>query len=81
MAKPATYDGYSDRYTVECERVLVTLLRGNPQSLIATVAEQFGASRCIRPSRRFAVWHMPSIYPLARFTAPCGAVLVVGEVE
>jgi len=28
MAKPATFDGYSDRYTVECERVLVTLLRG-----------------------------------------------------
>ncbi|MGE4243788.1 antitoxin [Ramlibacter sp.] len=28
MAKPATLDGYSDKYTVECERVLVTLLRG-----------------------------------------------------
>lgn len=28
MAKPATPDGYSDRYTVDCERVLVTLLRG-----------------------------------------------------
>ena len=28
MAKPATFDGYSDQYTVECERVLVTLLRG-----------------------------------------------------
>ena len=28
MAKPATYDGYSDQYTVDCERVLVTLLRG-----------------------------------------------------
>ena len=28
MAKPATFDGYSDRYTVDCERVLVTLLRG-----------------------------------------------------
>jgi hypothetical protein len=28
MAKPATLDGYSDQYTVECERVLVTLLRG-----------------------------------------------------
>ena len=27
MAKPATFDGYSDRYTVDCERVLVTLLR------------------------------------------------------
>ena len=59
----------------------IVFLWRNPQSLIATVAEQFGASRCIRPSRRFAVWHMPSIYPLARFTAPCGAVLVVGEVE
>ncbi len=28
MAKPATFDGYGDRYTVDCERVLVTLLRG-----------------------------------------------------
>lgn len=28
MAKPATLDGYSDKYTDECERVLVTLLRG-----------------------------------------------------
>ncbi|HQU79942.1 MAG TPA: antitoxin [Azonexus sp.] len=28
MAKPATLDGYSDRYTLDCERVLVTLLRG-----------------------------------------------------
>ena len=28
MAKPATLDGYHDRYTVDCERVLVTLLRG-----------------------------------------------------
>lgn len=28
MAKPPTLDGYSDEYTVECERVLVTLLRG-----------------------------------------------------
>jgi hypothetical protein len=28
MAKPATFDGYSDQYTVDCERVLVTLLRG-----------------------------------------------------
>jgi hypothetical protein len=28
MAKPATYDGYSDQYTLDCERVLVTLLRG-----------------------------------------------------
>lgn len=28
MAKPATFDGYSDEYTVDCERVLVTLLRG-----------------------------------------------------
>ncbi|MYA87939.1 MAG: antitoxin [Boseongicola sp. SB0662_bin_57] len=28
MAKPATYEGYSDEYTAECERVLVTLLRG-----------------------------------------------------
>ena len=27
MAKPATLDGYSDQYTVDCERVLVTLLR------------------------------------------------------
>lgn len=28
MAKPATLNGYSDQYTFECERVLVTLLRG-----------------------------------------------------
>lgn len=28
MAKPATLDGYSDQYTQDCERVLVTLLRG-----------------------------------------------------
>jgi hypothetical protein len=28
MAKPTTLDGYSDQYTVDCERVLVTLLRG-----------------------------------------------------
>jgi hypothetical protein len=26
--KPATFDGYSDPYTEDCERVLVTLLRG-----------------------------------------------------
>jgi hypothetical protein len=28
MIKPATLDGYSDELTVDCERVLVTLLRG-----------------------------------------------------
>jgi hypothetical protein len=28
MAKPSTLAGYSDQYTVDCERVLVTLLRG-----------------------------------------------------
>ncbi|MDA8349960.1 MAG: antitoxin [Pseudomonadota bacterium] len=28
MAKPATLEGYSDEYTRDCERVLVTLLRG-----------------------------------------------------
>lgn len=28
MSKPATLDAYSDRYTLDCERVLVTLLRG-----------------------------------------------------
>lgn len=28
MPKPVTFDGYSDQYTVDCERVLVTLLRG-----------------------------------------------------
>ena len=28
MAKPATFDGYTDQYTVDCERILVTLLRG-----------------------------------------------------
>ncbi len=28
MVKPATIDGYADQYTINCERVLVTLLRG-----------------------------------------------------
>lgn len=28
MVKPATRDGYTDAYTIDCERVLVTLLRG-----------------------------------------------------
>jgi hypothetical protein len=28
MAKPATLDGYSDQYTVDCERVLVTCCVG-----------------------------------------------------
>ena len=28
MPKPATLDGYTDRHTTDCERVLVTLLRG-----------------------------------------------------
>jgi len=28
MIKPATLDGYSDQYTIDCERLLVTLLRG-----------------------------------------------------
>ncbi len=28
MAKPATLDGYSDQHTLDCERLLLTLLRG-----------------------------------------------------
>lgn len=28
MIKPNTFVGYSDRYTLDCERVLVTLLSG-----------------------------------------------------
>ena len=28
MAKPATLQGYTSEYTLDCERVLVTLLRG-----------------------------------------------------
>lgn len=28
MVKPATLDGYNNQYTLDCERVLVTLLRG-----------------------------------------------------
>ncbi len=28
MTKPVTFEGYSDEYTKDCERVLVTLLRG-----------------------------------------------------
>ena len=27
MVKPTTVDGYSDQHTIDCERVLVTLLR------------------------------------------------------
>ncbi len=29
MAKPATLDGYSDQYTLDCEHVLVTPMRGS----------------------------------------------------
>jgi hypothetical protein len=28
MAKPQTFDGYDARFTLDCERVLVTLMRG-----------------------------------------------------
>lgn len=28
MPKPKTFDGYDEEYTLDCERVLVTLLRG-----------------------------------------------------
>jgi hypothetical protein len=28
MAKPKTFDGYDERFTLDCERLLVTLLRG-----------------------------------------------------
>ncbi len=28
MSKPTTWDGYRDEYTLDCERVLITLLRG-----------------------------------------------------
>lgn len=28
MAKPVTFDGYTDQHTLDCERVLMTLLRG-----------------------------------------------------
>jgi hypothetical protein len=28
MTKPTTFDGYNEKYTLDCERVLVTLLRG-----------------------------------------------------
>lgn len=27
MNKPTTFDGYTEQYTVDCERVLVNLLR------------------------------------------------------
>jgi len=33
MAKPATFNGDSDRYTLDCERLLVTLWRGLLQEL------------------------------------------------
>jgi|GEM_PF-5890979 len=39
MAKPATLDGYSDQYTVDCERVLVTLLRGLLTRCLDTVSD------------------------------------------
>ena len=28
MIKPTTLEGYTDAYTLDCERLLVTLLRG-----------------------------------------------------
>lgn len=28
MPKPKTFEGYGEEYTLDCERVLVTLLRG-----------------------------------------------------
>jgi len=28
MSKPPTRDGYSNEHTIDCERLLVTLLRG-----------------------------------------------------
>jgi hypothetical protein len=41
MAKPATLDGYSDQYTVDCERVLVGVLGRSVH---------FGAPQCQKSS-------------------------------
>ena len=40
MVKPATLHGYSHQYTLDCERVLVTLLRGLRQRQASDVIEQ-----------------------------------------
>lgn len=45
MAKPATFDGYCDQYTVDCERVLITLL------LSSKIAAQYPGP----PMRPYAV--------------------------
>lgn len=43
MAKPATLDGYTDEHTIDCERVLVTLLRAlGPWKLLADAPEISG---------------------------------------
>lgn len=39
MTKPTTLDGYSDQYTRDCERVLVTLLRGLLMAIFCTWGE------------------------------------------
>ena len=37
MAKPATFDGYSDQYTVDCERVLARFIQRGPNDVVANV--------------------------------------------
>ncbi len=44
MAKPATLEGYGDEYTVDCERVLVTLLRGLGHQVAEISAELLGGN-------------------------------------
>ena len=54
MAKPATRDGYTDQYTADCERVLVTLLRGGNEVLAAIFNPFYRAlqQHCCQGDRR-----------------------------
>ena len=57
MAKPATLDGYSDEYTVDCERVLVTLLRGlgpwkDSVYLVGGLRDKYSTGHSCNPARR-----------------------------
>ena len=59
MAKPVTLDGYGDQHTLDCERVLVTLLRGlgpwkNSVYLVGGLTPRY----LVPPGRRWFP-HMP----------------------
>jgi hypothetical protein len=56
MAKPATFDGYSDEYTLDCERLLVTLLRG-----LGPWKESVYLVGGLTP--RYLVWQRPPAVP------------------